>query len=339
MSGVEVEIYSDEVIVPQDFRGVSKKILGIGCLFVPMHQKALLCRDLLNLRCLFDKSATWTWDHNKCGYRKECKLEWHMSNMCEVHHEELRKNASAAKKKIAQRWLNHLVQNNKNSRNQIYFNLLYIELDKLKLENFGEEHVHNNIYNRFYRSAVSYGIKTFFNNNATVKRVYHDQGSMEKHKFFPRLNLKKLDKLLTQQIVLEDYEIKFVDSDHKKYLNSVDPQQNLVQESNLIQFIDLILGTTTQNIFYLSDDNTKKETAMIIRPLIERMLKNPTNRNSSYNYYKKQHISFFPKEQTSGKTTTLFDETIDIEPEFYYPTKLAMPEVLEPEQEGILQWC
>jgi len=39
----------------------------------------------------------------------------------------------------------------------------------------------------------------------------------------------------------------------------------------------------------------KIELALIMKPLLERLIDNPFNTRSSYNYYKKQQVQFFPR--------------------------------------------
>lgn len=298
-----------------------------------MHNVAKLnCRGtrLTNLRCLFNKSKEWVWNHSDCPFSKECKKTWHEQNNTEIHHEKIR-SARANKSiiDISKRWLELLIEANKNGEELIYFNLLYIDLDMLNIEKFGTEKIHENIYNRFFRTLINYGVKAFFNEyyKVVVKTVYHDEGSMEHHEYFPFLNLDKLSDNIGEKISVENTTIQFLNSDHRHYQSTGD---DFYKESQLIQFIDLILGSATQNIFYLSNDELKKKMAMIIRPLVSRLLNDPKNKNSSYNYYKKQKISMFPKfpiEKTEIYTQTLNDDLVKeyLRGQFYTDKNLEMP--------------
>lgn len=191
--------------------------------------------------------------------------------MCEIHHTELRNSRSSnSQREISKKWLNYLIENNIRDRKEIYFNILFVDLDTLQIENFGTQKVHENIYNKFFRTVIHYGVKSFFGNkNVTIKKVFHDKGSMENHGYFPYLNLMKLDLDLGKYGLIEDKEIAFIDSDHRNYLRE---SNDLLEESHLIQLIDLLIGSITQNIYYLSDDRLKKELAMIVRPLVNRLL-------------------------------------------------------------------
>ncbi len=330
MTTAEIEIYSDEIVVPKDFKNKDRNFICIGCLFVPASKKDALITNLINQRCLFEGSKKWVWGHSDCSFSKECKLNWHTSNSSEIHHAEIRKSRSSNSQiKIAKRWLKYLIEQNKQEKEQIYFNILYIDLDVLEIENFGKEKIHENIYNKFFRTAIDYGAKAFFGNfqKVIIKKVYHDKGSMEFHKYFPYLNLLKLDTITAKNIFIEDTNIHFLDSDHSSYIKN---GESLYHESHLIQYVDLVIGTATQNIFYLSDDTLKKEIAMILRPLVERLLEKPYNKNSSYNYYGRQKISFFPKYKIENSRRTIADLNGDIfetfrEGQFYSGRAMEMP--------------
>ncbi len=231
MTTAEVEIYSDEIVTPN--------FICIGGLFVPSSKKKTLITNLINQRCLFEKSKQWIWKYSDCPFSTECKPNWHIGNTSEIHHAEIRKSrASNSQIKIAKRWLKYLIEQNKQNKEQIYFNILYIDLNVLEMENFGKEKIHENIYNKFFRTVIHYGIKAFFGNfqKVIIKKVYHDKGSMEFHKYFPYLNLLKLDEITAKNISVEDTSVHFLDSDHNYYIKN---EENLYQESHLIQYIDL----------------------------------------------------------------------------------------------------
>ncbi len=134
-----------------------------------------------------------------------------------------------------------------------------------------------------------------------VSKVVHDNSTgLAIHKYFPENNLRKLEIEIKNEIKNDgdkDFEIhpqriKFLDSDHKKASNSED-----CYDCQLLQLIDLIIGAATQNIFYTSNDEFKKELAWSLRDLIERLIMNPNNPHSSFHYHRKQNISFFPSKK------------------------------------------
>lgn len=331
MKKVEIEIFADEIVTPSDFNNKKRNYLIIGILFVPVEKKKTLLENLTNKRCLYSKSKTWFWKHSDCPFKEECKKEWHDLNNTEIHHEDIRKaRASKSLIDISKGWLKFLINNNRSELNLVNFNLLYIDLNVLNIEKFGTEKEHENIYNKFFRTAINYGVKTFFNddNQVIVKRVFHDNGSMKDHGYFPFLNLHKLADNMGEKIKIENTTIEFLDSNHKTYLRK---DENFHNESQLIQFIDLILGTFTQNILFLSNDKTKKEVATIVRPLVSRMLKNPKNKNSSYHYYNQQKISIFPKYPI--EKTEIYNETLNgdfskeyLKDQYHTDKELEMPD-------------
>jgi len=294
MANLEIEVYADEIITPLTFNNKRKNILGICVLFVPVKDRFKLVNDLKNMRCLHSLNENWYWDIEQCPYKDTCKRHWHDSNNTEIHHEDIRiSRASFSEKEISKKWLKYLINLNKNDK-AIYFNILYIDLDKLKIDSFGKDKNHENIYNKFFRTAINYGVESFFSeyHKVIIHKVYHDTGNMEHHKYFPFLNLNKLNLEINKDISIINPQISFVNSDHRKYENDC---LELKDASQVIQFVDLILGSISQNIYYLSDDALKKEVAMIIRPLTKRLIKEPSNIYNEYKYFKKQKISVYPK--------------------------------------------
>jgi len=338
---MDIEIYADEIITPNDFNGRNKNFLCIGCVFIPLNKKEELVNTLVNKRCLHSESTKWCWEYKDCIIKEKCKEEWHALNNCEIHNIEIRASgASHPLKKISRRWLNYVIESNKSGA-PIRFNILYVDLDNLMIDKFGYEKNHENIYNRFFRTTIEYGLKAFFNNipEIVIKKVYHDNGSMKDHEYFPYLNLKKLDEKLSENIFVEDTEIHFIESDHKTYLGS---STELVAESHIIQLTDLIIGSITQNIYFLSENSLKMEHAMILRPLIERLTMKPYDKHSPYCYYGYQNISFFPKNKNEKTTDSFIDlegDRVEISKfgEFYKDRKMDMPPY-NPNQQSLTDW-
>jgi hypothetical protein len=342
---VELEIYADEIITPRNFNGTTKNWLGIGCLFVPLSKKKNILSNLVNSRCLFKANDNWVWDYSSCPFSSNnggtCKEQWHQQNMmCEIHHHELKSSRSSnSQKGIAKKWIDFLLQNGRRNRGDIYFNILFIDLDRLQISCFGNEKVHENIYNRFFRTVIEYGLKSFFaDKKVIIRKVFHDKGSVEHHTYFPYYNLHKLDLKLNSEIEICDKEVMFVDSDHRSYLMKND---GLLEESHLIQFMDLILGSIAQNMFYLSEDSLKKEIAMLIRPLLEQLLKFPTDLQNRYHYHHKQHVAFFPMHRIEDATyvlTNFSNEESEIyRTNFYTDREMEMP-TNRPQQQSLSVW-
>lgn len=304
---MDLEIFSDEIYF--DDPKTNKRYIGLGSLFVPLSKKLILNKKLSYLRCLYEGSDKWSWYFDKCPIK--CREDWHKLNNCEIHHSGLINSTSNSHKKICKNWLNFLIDNNKNNKELIYFKILYIDMDKLDDTVFGSNDT--NIYSRFYETTIKGGLKYFFKDSfVNVKNIYHDiADDKESHDYFPWHLSYQLNKDESSLKINEKY-VKFIDSNHKTYLND----KTYVVESQFIQFIDLILGSVTQNIFHLSDDKTKKEIDSIICPLVYRLINEPYNPNSSYHYFKKQDVSIFPKNYIMYQKD-LFDNLIDLKGEFH----------------------
>ncbi|MHA1431051.1 MAG: hypothetical protein ACTSRV_11770 [Candidatus Freyarchaeota archaeon] len=294
---IHLEVYCDEIQRTSLRGGPDEGVwMYLGALFVPAPIKNTLINELLNRRCLNHQS--WHWSENDCP--RQCGR--HHWNNTEIHFRDLPGHQS--KHRIAENWLNFLMQNNLENRGLVYFNILGINLSKLNLERFGEHRGRDhNIYNRFFRTLISGGAKYFFSEHQhiIIHKIYHDKGGQENHPLFSWYTPYRLN-LTDEKIYVANNEILFIDSDHRKYSNKDDV--DLRAESQLIQFIDLILGSIHCCLHASATNKEKIKLASIIKPLLERLMENPQNKNSRYNYHRKQQIQFFPKTPLPNFTDT-----------------------------------
>lgn len=277
---MDIEIFSDETIFKDEY-------LGLGCLFIPISFKENLIENLMDLRCL--GNGKWNWDEKYCNFN----CGYHKFNNCEIHFKDIDKSFSDKKLEIYKNWIDFIVNWNKNNDSEeqlIYFNILYLDLNKLNYKNFGIKTGDlTNIYNRFYRTNLDYAFKTFFNDNVNVKGVWHDNSSeKENHNYFSWHPISCLNEP-SRNINFENDEINFISSNHNDYKD-----ENLKGNANLIQLIDLILGCSNQILFKKSDVENKKILANEFYPLFKRLWENPSNPNSRYNYVGKENIAIFP---------------------------------------------
>ena len=191
---------------------------------------------------------------------------------------------SADKVNICKRWFNYIVDNEK-----FYFYLLGLNVSKLNIEEFDQNNEFNSLYNRFFRSAVLYGVKTFFGNNEVViKNIYHEQGQQKEHKYFPWHIIQKIPQS-EEKISFSCAEVTFLTKDHK-----------ITKESNILQLVDALMGAIT-NIIHGVEQSKKSKTR---EPLLKLTL-NKVQIATSDNHYKdkwvKKHflIRFFPSQNTS----------------------------------------
>lgn len=281
-----------------------EKIDYIMILAIPNDKKENLFAELNNARCLNDKVS-------KFGYcAEECKF--HKENNGEIHYGKI--DRENIKYKIANNWLDILFQNNIYKKESIYFNILGIIESNLDISRFGDEKQFGNIYTRFFRTALLRTLKMFNNyDKIIVDNIYQDcTTEMEQHKYFKTSVINKIDlqEFLNKErkIYFNTGKIEFIDSDHRKSKND---------DSQFIQFADLILGLTCNVIHNDANNSAKIKLTEKIHPLISRILDKKTcsNKNSSYNYFNKQAIGFFPyisKEQITNKCMELYGGKIDI---------------------------
>ena len=292
MSSIILDAYCDEitnVLLKPD----NSRWMYIGILFTPKDKKDELINTLLNKRCI--QYNNWHWNMKECPYN----CGYHNPNNTEIHYTDLHRNN--AKFRIAYRWVNEFLirENNKGDKGLVYFNILGLNLTNLNLEDFGSDAGRDlTIYNRFFRTVLLGGVKYFFRgyDNIEIDNIYHDMGSQESHNLFPwhapyRINIDD------EKVNILSKSIKFINSDHRKYES--DDISNK-RESQLIQFIDLILGSCFCCLHNPSKKIEKIKIGFAIKPLLERLLKKPKNVNSNYNYYRKQQVSFFPNKKINN---------------------------------------
>lgn len=319
---MKVNVYADETIINKD------EYIGIGCLFIPYEKREKFHKKLIQIRCLNNDSRKWVWDYEKC--ENECKKERHDYNNCEIHHNELAKKASYSQKEISKKWIKFLIENNKHAKDKIYFKILYIDLKKLDRSVFGDKNNLTNIYNRFFRTNLLGASAYFFKKQIEIEQIYHDKGDdKEGHDYFS-WHLGHSIQSEANRLQINNEKIVFLDSDHKKYLND----EKLLMESQFIQLIDLILGTTTQTLFNTSTDPEKIKLSNIILPLVEKIINAPYDYESPFKHVQVMDIGVFPKNEINS-TEDLY-ENITTSGEFHKDIKITKPTL--PKGNSLLDW-
>lgn len=131
-----------------------------------------------------------------------------------------------------------------------------------------------------------------------------------------------------KQISVTNPQVEFVHSDHRK----VDPSKaKMIEASHFIQFIDLIMGSFICCLTDSSSGPKKMKLATLTLPLLRNMLEKPLDSRNSYNYYRKQQISFFPTDEIDHRTpmiqTGLLDRGEEIKSssnKFYHNRRIEM---------------
>ena len=211
---------------------------------------------------------------------------YYMKNNHILHWSEIE---NADEKYICRRWLEYILCPAK-SEKKFYSYILGLNNSYLSKEEFEQNNEFNSKYNRFFRSALLYALKTFFwNKKIIVENIYHEEGQQKQCEYFPWHCIYKISGQ-EENIILNCNEIIFLPKDHK-----VDSR------SNLIQLCDCVLGVTTSIIHSIKKSNKSKyreELVDVYLPLLEKLIDKPENKNSSYKYYNRITVRFFPKEKT-----------------------------------------
>lgn len=307
-----LDLYCDEV------KDCKLKILStneiqnwtyIGILIVPDYISSKLFTDINNLRCLSDTNENW----GNCSRR--CK--YHEKNNTEIHYSQI---SNTIRYKIASRWVDYWL----NDRELIYYYILGINTNKLDKQKFGPKEQQDRgttIYNRFFRTALQGSLNWYFgkDKNIIIKNIYHDKGNSEKHQFFPWHAIYKTEKECNN-IKFKNDSIQFIDSDHRK-------PEGHPYHSHFIQFIDIILGCYVNCLHKNSKAKNKLELAKKSFKLIKRIVENPFNKNSRYNYYKRQSIQFFPRYDLSELDEDSLEYQLKQKDNFYYNRPLLIENV------------
>lgn len=279
----EINIYADEVQDRID-PNTSDKWHYIGLIIEDC--KTPLLNELIKLRYCnnFDKKSPY--------YEKnDCCLHW-----VDID--------SADEINILKRWFDYVCSPDKDSWNYcgrnfcvlpskktFRFYMLGINSSKLNDEEFNPQDDFGSKYNRFFRTAILYSVKKYFpNKKIIIKNIFHEQGVQENNYYFPWYCIYKIgqDHLITT----ESHSIEFLPKDHK-----------INERSNIIQLCDCFLGASVNILHgmnYQSDRGSVKKEILdkYQLPLFKRIVENPTNRNSNYNYFRRISVSFFPKNAT-----------------------------------------
>lgn len=265
---VEINIYADEI--------VSKKCpfydhnWHYTCIIVEDLDRPLLT-EIINERFCNNLNKDTTY------YEKNNKI---------LHWTDIR---TADTKNICKRWFEYILTPSK-SADRFYCYILGINDSFLNKEEFDSQNDFNSKYNKFFRAAIKYALKCFFGKKKiTIKNIYHEQGQQQHHKYFPWHTIYKLQRE-EPNFEFKTKEIEFLQKDHK-----------IDERSNIIQLCDCFMGAATTIIHGFEKSksaNIRIELLDLLLPLIHRMISEPKKKNSSYQYYNRIMMSFFPKERT-----------------------------------------
>lgn len=275
---IKVNIYCDEVkeTTIEHSYCENEKWIYMGLLIVPVHIEGILIQTLLNKRCGHPSgNKTWNECANKCQY--------HEKNNKEVHYQNLN---SKDKFFIAKRWLDFFMDD----REFTYYYLLGINLMNLDYSYFGNasgSKRFSRIYNRFFRTAIQKSVKSCFSNYSRIiiNNVVHDNSDLQFTELFPWHSIYRLERE-DEKIYFNNNDIEFLDSDHNVSLD---------KRSNLIQYSDLLLGLFFNCLHLSTSNEDKNDLSLMVLPLVRRLMFDPGNVNSRYEYVNRLAIDFFPR--------------------------------------------
>jgi hypothetical protein len=271
---LELNIYADEAMNRKcPYTGENWHYMCL--IFERLDSNSNLLEDIIKERFLnnFDKSSPY--------YKKNNKI-LHWTNL-----------GSTDGKNICKRWFDYILDPIKSGQ-KFYSYILGLNETYLNKEEFDPRDKFGSVYNRFFRSTIEYGVKTFFLgenfNKIIIKNIYHEQGQQQYNPYFPWHPIDKLSK--ETSFIFKSQEITFLTKDH-----------NINPESNILQLCDCFLGAVVNIIHGLKNPNSnrakvKKELIDLILPLIQRIMENPSNKNSKYQYANRIIIRSFPKDKT-----------------------------------------
>ena len=225
----------------------------------------------------------------------------------------LNSNGRGRKVEIAKTWMQEVLRSARDDRNDLYFSLTGLNLNRLDPKAFGGANCAHgqtlaNIHNRFFRKSLSNAITDFWGGAPIlIRKVFHDsEGNLQNHQYF---DWHAISKTMSDHshITFESDNITFVLSDHRK-------EKHHENASHIIQLVDVLLGAITY-CFHPSHSRNKgqEEVAMETVELVKRLSHAPRNPNSAYNYYKKFKVGFFPKKNSYAGEDDLFYHRREIE--------------------------
>jgi len=285
---VVVNIYADEV-QPKECPYTKEKWFYIGIVVENLEHPLL--DDIIDERYCnnFDKDSPY--------YAKNDRI---------IHWSEIN---DADTKNISKRWLEYIL-NPEKSRKKFFAYILGVNNSKLNKEEFNTNNEFNSKYNRFFRSAILYALETFYpNKQIIVQNIFHEEGQQKHHQYFPWHCIYRMERD-KQNISFMCHKITFLSKDHKEE-----------KKSNLIQLCDAFLGVCTSIIHGIESSKSseyREELVALFLPLLQRMIEEPGNINSSYAHANRIIIRFFPKKKTKPDEITRLLNQFYIERKLYW---------------------
>lgn len=265
-----VRLYADEIKPRKN--ALDQTWMYIGIVAIPQQKHPSALRLLLT-------------DRDDAGYHREVHFA-DLTNYSYAHvHNE--------KTLLAKKWIQRVMWNGEKT---FHFYVLGLNLSNLETAAFGTgKDRKRNVYNRFFRSALSYVLKAYFGRNVLVEAIFHDKGDLNKDELFDWHSIWRIS-AEEPGIIFRQDTIEFIDSDHEK-------ETRYPQESHFVQLTDVILGSARQCLDCTSSKDGCTGVAETFLPLMDRLTDRKRVRNifSRYRYVRRCSVSFFPSRRLTLK--------------------------------------
>lgn len=269
--------------------GEKKNWYYIGILYLPSKQVDDFSNKLTELRRQLNFSKEMKFSDLKC--------------------------TSSMQMKLASFWVDLFLNLNEDCRNKAAFTVFGIDFPKLDFSAFGEGASRNGkyatIYGRLLRSVFKGLIKIYFKDNrkVVIKDIYHDnEGQLQDSYWFDHQVISITERELFEttggSCEFHCNHVTFIDSDTQ-------PGNNIAL-SEIIQFVDVILGIVSHS--YDRTPKLKKE-KQEARDELARKMYSYLDNSGQTKHAPLKDICFFP-------TSVISSENIDIKPGFYRKRQL-----------------
>ncbi len=148
--------------------------------------------------------------------------------------------------------------------------------------------------------------------------MVHDECDIQYGGLFPWHTIYRLKK--DKKIAFRKARIEFLESNHHASSD---------ERSNLLQYIDLLLGLIYNCLHYSSHNENKVKLAYDkMYPIVKRLLYHPGNKNSRYKYVNRLAIDFFPKHRLNDLSA--FQKKVFSQDGFYKERFLQIKRFIQP---------
>jgi hypothetical protein len=214
-------------------------------------------------------------------------LQRHLDRCREIvrYERELHYNGVSTRQKadLARSWLDLAMRP---SDPCVRFHILGVNRSAMRSADFGPyDERDQNIYRRCLRMALVYAVKALLPQGTVVRRILHDRRTVAASEYFEWHTPYRMRS--DGHRVAADV-VELVDSDHDV--------SAWYRESNFVQLIDVLLGSTRDCLDLTTAKQHRLRVAEHWLPLVQRLTdeKKRKNRSSSYGYVGRCNISFFP---------------------------------------------